>query len=409
MTLAAPPAAPGASGRAIHVVGLAAAGGALSLLALALIGQLVAWILHLAVGALGFATWVEVGVLLALSSLRAALHATGSAVAASPDPSAGLRFVPFLLTIGFLWLTVRAGRRAVRDAGGLRPLAAIALAAAGAAMAVAIPAAVLAPLVSVSLGGLGVTISVDVGSAAVWGGALAAAGAATGALFELRPDAAPARVLRGAIAGVGSALGVLVIVVLVVATLEPAVTRAYVDGLRGMGGGGGALFGAHVVALPAQSALLLAPAAGSCVDVVADDPALRLCPWNLTPTGTLGAAVLGGRVPLSPWFWLANVVPLSVSALAGAVGARGLRGRRALLLGVAAGLAGAALAVTAAWFVAPRWFVPAPVPLPPIEVSARLLPMGFAWLSWGATGGAIGGWVVGRRYEAPGSPRPTSA
>ena len=409
MTLAAPPAAPGASGRAIHVVGLAAAGGALSMLALALIGQLVAWILHLAVGALGFATWVEVGVLLALSSLRAALHATGSAVAASPDPSAGLRFVPFLLTIGFLWLTVRAGRRAVRDATGLRPLVAIALAAAGAGVAVAILAAVLASFVSVSLGGLGVTITVDAASAAVWGAALAAAGAATGALSELRPDAAPARVLRGGIAGVASALGLLVIVVLVVATVEPAVTRAYVDGLRRMGGGGAALFGAHVVALPAQSALLLAPAAGSCVDVVADDPALRLCPWTLTPTGTLGVAVLGGRVPLSPWLWLASVVPLSVSALAGWVGARRLRGRRALLLGVAAGLACGALAVTAAWFVAPRWFVPSPVTLPPVELSARLLPMAVAWLAWGGIGGAIGGWLVGRRYEAPGSPSPTSA
>jgi hypothetical protein len=163
------------------------------------------------------------------------------------------------------------------------------------------------------------------------------------------------------------------------------------------------------VALPAQSALLLAPAAGSCLDVVADGPALRLCPWTLTPTGVLGAAVLGGRVSLSPWFWLASVVPLSVSAVAGRIGARRLGGRRALATGLAAGLGCAALAVIVAWLVGPRWFVPSPVPLPLVEARVRVLPMAAAWLAWGALGGVIGGWLAGRRYEAPGSPSPTSA
>jgi hypothetical protein len=407
VTAAAPPAAPGASGRARRVAGLATAGGALSFLALAIVGQLMTWILHVAVGTLGFVTWVEVGVLVALSSLRAELHGTGPAIASAADQASGLRFVPFLFTIGFLWLTVRVGRRAVRDSAGPRPLTAIGLAAVGAAVGAATPAAVLSSLVSVS--GLAVTITVDPVSAALWAGALAAAGAATGALFELRPDATPARVLRGAIAGVGSALALLVLVVLVVATFEPAVTRSYVDGLRRLGGGGAALFGAHVVALPAQSALLLGPAAGSCIDVLAADPALRLCPWTLTPTGAFGAGVLGGRVPLSPWFWLANVVPLSVSAIAGRVGARRLAGRRALGIGVAAGLACGIFVVTAAWFVAPRWFVPSPVPLPLVVVRPRVLSMTAVWLAWGLVGGAIGGWLAARRYEAPGSPSPTSA
>jgi hypothetical protein len=302
---------------------------------------------------------------------------------------------------------VRAGRSAARRAGGVPPLAVIALAAAGAAVPVATVAAVAASLVAVSIPGLGVTATGDPASAGWWAGAVTAAGAATGALFELRPDAIPARLVRGAIVGVGSALGLLVVVVLVVATVEPAVTRAYVDGLRRLDGGGAVLLGAHVVALPAQSALLFAPAGGTCIDVLADDPVLRLCPWALTPTDRLGEAVLGGRVPLSPWLWLANAVPLLAAAIAGRVGGNALRGRRALGVGAGAGAASGTLAVLTAWFVTPRWFVPSPVPLPLVVVQPRLIAMAVTWIVWGLAGGAIGGWLAALRYE--GLPSPTSA
>jgi hypothetical protein len=402
----APPAGPGASGGAARVVGVAAAGGSLSFLALLLVGQVAAWILHAVAGTLGFVGWVNVGVLAALASVRGEIEATGQTAGAGP----GLRFVPLLLTIGFLWLVVRAGRRAAARAGGLRPLAAIGLAAAGAAVPVAIAAVVAASLVSVSVPELGMTVTSDPLSAGVWAGLLTAAAATTGASFALVPDAIPTRLVRGAIGGVGLALGVLVVVVLVVATLEPGVTRAYVDGLRRLGGAGAGLFGAHVVALPAQSALLLAPSAGTCVDVVADDPALRLCSWALIPTGALGDALLGGRVALSPWFWLASAVPILAAAAAGRVGASGLGGRRALAVGTATGALCGAFAVFAAWFVTPRWFVPAPVPLPTVVVQARLAGMTVAWIAWGLAGGVLGGWLAGRSYvEEPVPPSPTSA
>ncbi|HEX5937389.1 MAG TPA: hypothetical protein VFZ75_06855 [Actinomycetota bacterium] len=407
MSGAAPPAVPGASGAAgARVFGVAAAGGSLSFVALLLVGQLAAWVLHVVAGTLGFAGWANVGVLVALASVRGEIEVLPVGPPSVLDPGPGLRSVPFLLTIGFLWLVVRAGRRAARGAAELRPLVTVAIAAAGAAAPVGVAAAVAASLVSISIPGLDVTVTGDPASAGLWAGALTAAGAATGALFELRPDAIPARLVRGAIVGVVSALALLVVVVLVVATVEPAVTRAYADGLGRLGGGGAALFGAHVVGLPAQSALLFAPAAGTCLDVLTGDPALRLCPWALTPTARLGDALLGGRVPLSPWLWVANVVPIFAAAIAGRVGANAQRGRRALEVGAAAGVACGALAVLAAWFVTPRWFVPSPVPLPLVVVQPRLIAMAVTWTAWGLTGGVIGGWFAARRYE--GSPSPTS-
>ena len=58
-----------------------------------------------------------------------------------------------------------------------------------------------------------------------------------------------AAALRGGMAAYGWALGLLAVGVLVVGTLEPTVTRAYLEGSIGLGGGGGVLFGFHLLGL----------------------------------------------------------------------------------------------------------------------------------------------------------------
>ncbi len=154
------------------------------------------------------------------------------------------------LTIGFVWLAARAGRRAARvwpeaplarpyrRRGGRRrrPGGDRGRLAAG--------------LASLSFPGARLTVGADAASAAVWAGVLAGVGAGAGAAIEAARGRTSADVLRGGVAAYLWALGLLVIGVLVVATLEPQATRVYVDGLRGFGPAGAALFGAHLARAP---------------------------------------------------------------------------------------------------------------------------------------------------------------
>ena len=90
-----------------------------------------------------------------------------------------MRFVPMLLTIGFLWLAARAGRRAVR-AGPGRPALVDGRSRGGRRRGapVAILSAVCSTLVTLFFPTLGLRVLVDASSAALWAGILAAAGAA---------------------------------------------------------------------------------------------------------------------------------------------------------------------------------------------------------------------------------------
>jgi hypothetical protein len=195
----------------------------------------------------------------------------------------------------------------------------------------------------------------------------------------------------------------------VVATLEPSLTRAYVDGLTGLGAPGRALLGFHLLAFPAQSALVLAPASGSCLELIGDGPIFDLCPWHLTASGPAGEGFLPEPLTLTPSLWLLSAVPLIAAIVGGGEAVTGTIavGRRALGLGVAAGLAFALLTVLGAWFAAPRL---SPI-IVPSEISVR-----HAWartavtaLIWGTAGGALGAWLAARRYVEPELPRPTSA
>jgi hypothetical protein len=409
----APPGRSGALRDAGGTVGLASLGGSVAFLVLVAIGQLLATIGSLLVGAFGLWSWAKLGLLTTLASLRADVVATlhgPPLVPVGSDPvSVRSRFVPMLLTMAFLWMTARAGRRAAATKPDRSPAVTAALVAVGAGVACALLAGLCSILATLSLPALGLRLMVDAWTAALWAGVLAAAGAATGGYLTAAHGRASAAALRGGLTAYGWALGLLALAVFVLATLEPTVTRDYVDVMTDLGAGGGVLFGYHLLAFPAQSALALAPASGSCLAIVGDGPLLDLCPWSLVPDPA-GTRFLATPVALSPWLWLVSAVPL-VSAMRGgwraANGAAG-GGVRRLGLGVVAGMVFALLALLGGWFAAPR--LPDAIS-PPGQLSfhPEWAPTAIATLAWGVVGGGAGALLAARRYAEPELPRPTSA
>ena len=413
MTEDAPPGRSGALAGVGRAVGSAASRGTMAFLLLVALGQFLVLVQSLLVGAFGHWTWVKVGLLTALLSLRADVVATVKdppiLQAAADVVTVRWHFVPMLLTIGFLWLAAGAGRCVAWTRPDRSPFLASALAAAGAGVPVAFLSAACSALVHLFLPALGLRLRVDVSTAALWAGVLAAAGAGTGAYLEAARGGTSAAVLRGGLAAYGWALGFLAVGVFVVATLEPTVTRDYVDGVTSLGEGGGVLFGYHVLAFPAQSALLFAPASGSCLEIIGEGPILDLCPWRLIPSGPGGDLFLPEPLPLSPWLWVLSVVPFVAAVLGGRRAVTGVAvvGGRAAGAGVGAGLIFALLALLGGWFAAPELVAPL-APVPRVSMHPEWARTVVTSLVWGAAGGAVGGWLAGRRYE-PELPRPTSA
>jgi hypothetical protein len=403
-----------------NALGRAAFVGTVAFVALVAVCGLLGVVQFLLIGAYGLWSWMKIGLLTALLSLRADVLATvnGSPILPTAAESVTLhvRFVPLALTIGFLWLVSLAGRRAARTGQLRSALVTAGLAAAGAGVPVAILSAACSTLVTLFFPAVGLRLRVDAGSAAVWAGILAAAGAGTGAYLEVARGRTSAGVLRGGLAAYGWALGLLAVGVLVIATVEPTVTRDYVDGVTGLGTGGGVLLGYHLLAVPAQSALLLAPAAGSCLEVVGEGSVYRLCPWRLVASGPAGGVSFPDPLALSPWLWLLNGVPLIAAMLGGRRAALGVRSEAGgtVGLGVAAGSVFALLVPVGAWFVAPRWFatpvmVPNVIPFSHVAVGLDWVRTVIAALMWGGVGGGLGAWLAARRYVEPELPRPTSA
>ena len=134
------------------------------------VSVLIALIVSLFLRAYGLWTWSKVGLLAALLALRAGVTATveeGSSANRAPRRRSAGAWVPMLLTIGFLVLAARAGRRAVRGRSGRSPVTMAAVAAAGAGSSVAALSALVASLVTLRFPTFGVTIGVDPGSAAL--------------------------------------------------------------------------------------------------------------------------------------------------------------------------------------------------------------------------------------------------
>ncbi|MGH2680896.1 MAG: hypothetical protein ACRDG8_10525 [Actinomycetota bacterium] len=414
MTSQASPDRPGALG-ALRALSSAAGGGLGALLGLLAAGQAVAVLVWAVIRVADLATWVEAGVLTSLAAVRAEIVTTFRSL---PDPGfplpsgrTGSSLVPMTLTIVFVCLAGRTGRHAARRWHGAPALARVTVAAAGAGVSVSIGAALAATYVSLSIPGTGVTIEVDATSAALWAGLLAGGAAALGAFLEVSAARASGAVIRGGVLGFVWALALLTGWVLVVATVEPEATRGYVDGLRDLGPAGAVLFGAHLLALPAQSAILIVPAAGSCIDVLASGAtAVRMCPWELEVSGPLAGAILpAGSIPLSPWLWGCFIIPPLAAFLGGRRASRGGVGATRIARGALAGLVFAGFSMLGAVFSAPR--IAAPLLGDQLGVEIRpwsLVALGLLCL-WGVLGGAIGGALAGRAYDESGFPRPTSA
>ena len=405
---------PGAFVGALRTAASAGGGGILAVAVLLGAGQGLGLLLHASAGTSGLA-WAKAGLLASLAAVRAEVVVTFRAppggVVFLPSSESASHLVPMALTLLFLWLAVRAGRRAARSWPEAPILARIAVAAAGAGAPVAVVAALAAGLASLSFPGIRLTLAVDTASAAVWAGSLAAGAAAVGAALESGPDRVWAAVLRGGVTGYLWALGLLVVGVLVIATLEPDVTRRYVDDLRSNGATGAAVFGAHVLALPAQSALLLVPASGACLDLlVSGATEARLCPWEIRATGPLGDTVLlAGPLQLSPSAWLLLVVPPIGAFLGGRRAGARAEAVPGLVRGAASGAVFAMLALVGAAFAAPRVVFPSVLGWLPLEFDVWSLRAALLVGAWGIVAGGIGGWIAGRTYEAPGVPSPTSA
>jgi heme A synthase len=165
------------------------------------------------------------------------------------------------------------------------------------------------------------------------------------------------------------------------------------------------------VSLPTQSALLLVPASGSCVDVVAAGSiAARLCPWNLDAMSALGKAVLpSDPLELSSACWIMLAVPPIAAFLGGRRAGARQAPVHAIARGVGAGIAFALLAVLGAMFASPRIVVPSLAGWLPVEFDASSWAEIGLLCIWGVLGGVIGGWTAGRTYDEPGLPSPTSA
>jgi len=413
MSRTAPPDEPAARARVSGDLGRvllkAAAGSAEAvgwLVAFCLLG---AAVLSQVVGVVGLTSWARGGLLTALLSLRADAVATvrGAPFLQRPDATVtfGWLFVPMLLTIGFLWFQGRAGRRAGEEGVGGPLWPTVIAAAAGAAVPAGILAALIAIPTSLGFPSLGLRIHADVGSAAAPAAALAAAGAAVGTFLRVERGRLAAAALRGGLVAYGWTLFLLALGVLLVSAFEPGATGAYVRSLQDLGTGGAILFGAHVLALPAQSALLLVPASGPCLHVLGEASRLDLCPWAISPEGP--SAFLTRPLTLSPWLWILSTVPPVAAAIGGRWAAIGVR-RGWILAGASSGVVFAALAVAGAWFASPWVGEAAPLlPAPIVRPDAATLAL--ATLAWGILGGSVGAWLEARRYpEEPEPPRRTS-
>jgi hypothetical protein len=397
-----------------RAVGVAAVGGASAFLWLAIGCQLLAILTFFLTGTRDLVTWAKVGLLETVLSLRSAvelrlpgLPIPGEERVPTRPIEVSLVFVPMMLTVAFVWLCARAGRRAVDQRASLNPWPTVALAAAGAGAPVALLAALAAVPVRLSLPVASARIVAAPASAAVWGFVLAAAATGLGAAIRRASRSTVGRALRGGLIAYGWALLLLVVGVLAIAAFEPGATRAYVRWLGDTGPIAPAVFGVHVLALPAQSALLMAPASGACIDLLAGSPALELCPWRLDPSA-IGASLVPARTLLSPGLWLLSTVPPIAALIGGRRAALAVAGRRAIGLGAASGLVFAVLAILGAWFATPSLGGSAPAFVP------LTLRIGWPWfvagaIAWGLLGGAVGGWLDGRRYaEEPEPPRRTS-
>lgn len=332
-------------------------------LPVALGGQAVAWLEYAISGLYHPWSWLKIGMLYALTSVRVGFEATASGFATlkpSDTLEGPMQVAVGALTVAVVVLAFRAGRDQGR-AVAKRPAAA-ALAGAAVGLGFALPMFVGAFVVQLSFPNLGI----DALRPVLWqafvlplavGGALGIAGGLSAARETLEASTAGARLAsaaRGGFTTLWWGLALAFVGFLLLAAIEADVTGGYARSMRDAGSGGAVLITHHALLLPNQSAMILATAMGSPTDlIVGRDTAARMSFDGVRAFGQYRLIVFGfGHRPVTFdwWRWLFLLVPACAVVLGGRRAARGTTRRsEALLRGGLGGLVFAGLAGLVAW------------------------------------------------------------
>ena len=385
-----------AAGRARGPLVTALARGALAFVGVALAGQAIAFAVYAASGLYRPWSWVKIGLLYVLSFCGVAIEATVPALAAQPIR---VRLVLMLGTALVVAVAFRAGVAAVRATRSSR----VSSAAVWGAVP-AVPFGLLAGFASllVSLrfpdNGIERLRPVTWEAFALPFVLFAVAGAAGGVAAAVRDR--PTRMSKAAAGGWRMFVAALLLAaggVLVLAALEPGVTRGYARGLQGMGSGGTVLFAHHLLVVPNQSLDVLAPSMGGSTELELEVGGAQLTLGGISRLRGVGLITGWGPAGLvfPRYYLLFLAVPGVAAVMGGRRAAEGTveRGERA----IRGALAGAVFAALVAVGSAMATIVMTGVTgwrghLGPALPSTVLLA-----LAWGVAGGIAGAVVPGRR------------
>jgi hypothetical protein len=399
----------------------AAAAGLVAALALAASGLVIAVVEYVASGQRYRPwTWVKVAILYALAFCGTGVQVivrAGALAEGSPPLSAAFRLPLILGAVAFVALLVRAGRGIVRD-GESVPLSA--LAAAAAVVGAALPLFLASFAVSLRFPEVGDAVVTPirwqaalfplvVATASTGAGAYAARGERVGG-WGTRPMSWVGAGWRMFV----TAMALAFIGFLIVATLSPGWTGRYASAARGAGRTGAVAVLHHLLLLPAQTMLSVAPALGGEVHVSVEGEAevTTISLRAIHPSRSIGelGGVGGGAgpVPLGGAWYAFLLVPV-VATVAG--GRRAGRSGRGVFTRATDGAASGA--VFCLLVVGGCAFATAVVPflglgLVPVRISAPIGATAALALGWGVVGGAVGA-MAGEATPADQMPVPDPA
>jgi hypothetical protein len=303
---------PPARGRRWPAAALAFASGLGIAALVALVGQLVGLALYLAQGANGpFGPYARLGAAYVELFHHVVVALRVDAAGGSPW-SVDLGIALLLVTAGAIVGVGLAGRRLVADAAGMRPVAVVGALAAGYAVVPFLAAFVAHGSVAVpaTLAFVGRVLSVGVSGAqafalafAIAAGAGAVGALSAGSRSPTRADATVADVVLGAARALALALLLSVVGLLVLASVQPSLARAYGSVIAAPDSAAGrAVLAGHAVLLaPNQAVWVLVPAMGACDEVVVNGTATPfLCYWRSPTELPSGVAVDAGAPAASP-------------------------------------------------------------------------------------------------------------
>jgi hypothetical protein len=400
----------------IHLLGASAFRGLAVFLAALALGEAIAMAeFVLTNGRYRTWTWVKVGMLYVLSFCGVGIRAD-LLDPAFAQSGTGVHFVyrvPLLLvTAGLGWLLFLAGRRAGRatPAAGRAAAAVVAV-----AVGFTMPIAVAAIPAVLRFPDYGATLAPIRWESAVLPFAVALAGAGAGVLLTRRErlDDAWVRWIEGGWRMFVLSLLLVLAGSLVLAALKPAQVEVYVRTLESSGRAGAVIGVHHLLLLPAQAMLSVAPVMGGSVEASIGEDDVTTVSTSEIHLGRLARYLLArvpgkSRIPLGGGFHLFLLVPTVATVLGG----RHAAARVSSTAGRAGAGAGAgvvfAVLVTAGVMLATASLPLGPYGVAPVSIRASMPSTAVLALAWGVVGGTVGGLtaaVLRRRADPPPSPR----